>query len=377
MGRAVTLMLFFGLVGCGDTSAPVDVPAQDGGDLDVSRVDAAPAGDAASDYGTAAVDGGVEPDSRIEGDMLPPERAVEGLWAPRAAIESGAIQEIAVVALHGEVYVLGGFDGFGRIVATMSIYNPATDQWRRGPELPTPMHHANAAAVNGQIYILGALKQDFEEDGRGYIYDPETARWRDGPALPAGTARGASGVAVLGEEIVLIGGLGGRRAVSLVSAYHVGEERWRRLPDLPAPARDHMAVGTVDGQIIVAGGRDGRIHRHVPAVHIFDPDQGSWRAGAPMPTSRGGAAAAVCGETLYVMGGEGNAGVGTGVFDQVEAYRLGADRWDVLPPMSTPRHGNGAVAIRDWIYVPGGADVQAFGAVPVHERMGCDPGPAP
>jgi hypothetical protein len=57
------------------------------------------------------------------------------------------------------------------------------------------------------------------------------------------------------------------------------------------------------------------------------------------------------------------------VFDQVEAYDLAADRWRVLDPMVTPRHGMWAAAVDGRIYVPGGATRQAFGAVDTHEIL--------
>jgi N-acetylneuraminic acid mutarotase len=361
-------------VGCGDdgvaTDLTPDASVVDGG-LDAAT-DGAVTDDGAPPIADAA-DGAPTMDATApdDADSGPADPQPEGHWAPAAPVVPGAIQEVAVVAVNDEIYVLGGFDSLGRIVPTVSVYTPSADTWRRAADLPAPMHHANAAALDGKIYVLGSLKQGFEEDGRGYVYDPGTDAWRDGPAMPPGTARGASGVAVLGNEVVLVGGLGGRRAVSLVSAYDVVDETWRQLPDLPQPPRDHMAVGTIDGQVVVAGGRDGRIGRHVPDVNIYDPMADQWRDGAPMPTSRGGAAGTECGGSLYVIGGEGNVATGTGVFNQVEAYRLAQDRWDTLPNMLTPRHGTDAAAIDGWLYVPGGAIVQAFGATETHERMRC------
>ena len=70
---------------------------------------------------------------------------------------------------------------------------------------------------------------------------------------------------------------------------------------------------------------------------------------------------------LYALGGEGNAASQSGVFPQVEAYDARADRWESLAPMPTPRHGIGAAVVGDRIWVPGGATLQGFGAVPTHE----------
>jgi hypothetical protein len=70
-----------------------------------------------------------------------------------------------------------------------------------------------------------------------------------------------------------------------------------------------------------------------------------------------------------VFGGEGNAAAPSGNFPQVELYDPRADRWEALAPMPTPRHGIGAAAFDGRIFVPGGATVQGFGAVNVHEAF--------
>ena len=88
-----------------------------------------------------------------------------------------------------------------------------------------------------------------------------------------------------------------------------------------------------------------------------------------MLTPRAGAAAAIVGGRFLVVGGEGNEEAASGVFPQVEANDPLSDAWSSLPPMPTPRHGMGAAAVGATLYVPGGADVQAFSAVDTHEAF--------
>jgi N-acetylneuraminic acid mutarotase len=72
---------------------------------------------------------------------------------------------------------------------------------------------------------------------------------------------------------------------------------------------------------------------------------------------------------LYVLGGEGNANLPSGVFPQNEVYDPRTDVWETLTPMATPRHGIGAAVLGDRIFVPGGANVQGFGATAAHEAF--------
>ena len=324
----------------------------------------------------AGADAAISADAQIETDMQPSDAGlagdaalVESGWSDAPAVGTGAIQEIAVVALNGSIYVIGGFDAQARVLNRVSRFDPTTDAWTAVADLPARMHHANAAVVDGRIWVLGFLDGlDFGADPRSYIYDPADDAWTPGPNLPDGFGRGASGTVAIGSTIYLVGGFSSRAVYPFVHAYDTVAETWTRLPDLPTE-RDHMAIGVIDDTIVVAGGRAGAIGSHVDRVDIFDPAVGEWTTGAPMPTSRGGGAAAVVGGELFVIGGEGNGGLASGVFAEVEAYDLATDSWRSLDPMPNPRHGMWAASVDGRIYIPGGADEQAFGAVDTHEIL--------
>lgn len=292
-------------------------------------------------------------------------------WRELSPLAAGPRQETAVVGLDGEVWVIGGFDARGRITDRIEIYDPATDSWRTGPSLPLPMHHVNAAAVDGKLYVLGFLIAGFAADGRSFVYDRAVDAWTEVSAMPSARRRGASGVAVDRGRIYVLGGLRGG-AVADASVYDPASDRWSALPDMPRPA-DHLVAGAIDGVLYAAGGRSGGITGHTARVDAFDIAEGAWSEVTSMPTSRGGTAGAVQGGRLYVFGGEGNQSQPSGVFASAEAYDPATDTWEVLPPMRTPRHGTGAAAVRDAIYVPGGATTQAFGAVDANEVLAVTP----
>src|SRR5690349_23633942 len=56
-----------------------------------------------------------------------PTRRSSDLAAPLAA---GPRQETAVVAVAGEIYVIGGFDEQSRVVADVEAFDPALGTWR-------------------------------------------------------------------------------------------------------------------------------------------------------------------------------------------------------------------------------------------------------
>lgn len=303
----------------------------------------------------------VGPDALVE-KLIPKEEAPqEPRWEEHATL-SNKRQETAVVALNGEVIIVGGITGTRETVATVEAYNPSTKKWRTLADLPAKMHHANVAAYKGKLYVLGFLAPSFSADGRCFVYDPQTDKWSTIAEMSRETRRGASAVAVIGDKIYVAGGLRGIRSVTDLTAYDPAKDSWETLAPIPTDL-DHLAGGPINGLFVLAGGRHGGISSHIKKTFTYDPNSNKWEEKAEMPTSRGGTAAAVYKGRLYVFGGEGNKADGTGVFDQVESYELSTNTWRQHPPMKDPRHGTGAATIGDKIYIPGGADVQAFGAV--------------
>ncbi len=283
-------------------------------------------------------------------------------WRALAPLAGGPLQETAVVALAGEVVVVGGYDAEARVVARVEAYAPGTDTWRSLPSLPVERHHLNAAVVDDRLYVLGGLAENaFIAVGETLVYDPVAQTWSTLTSMPAGTERGGAVTAVIGAKIYVAGGYR-QGSVADFSVYDTTTDTWETLPALSA-ARDHLVGGALDGRVFVVGGRSGGIEGVMGEVDLFDPATGTWSVGAPMPTPRAGCAAAALGTRLFVMGGEGNTNAPSGVFAAVEAYDAATDGWEAFPDMPNPRHGTGAAALDGVLYMPGGADRQAFAAV--------------
>lgn len=351
-----------------DPDAPTRRDAQEGADIvlddpadtpDPGDTDGVP-DDARDDAG----DTGGEPDVRDEAPDGP--EPGPGRWEAAAPLAGGARQETAVVAVDGEIYVMGGFNAASAVVPTVEAYNPRTDTWRFRADLPVRLHHANAAVVGGKIWIVGFLTgSGFVPDARIFAYDPAQDTWTAAGRMPEGRDRGASATGVIDGRVFVAGGLRGG-AVRDFSAFDPETGQWERLPPLPRNA-DHIVGGAIDGVFYVAGGRNRSISTHTAQLWAFDPQVGDWEARPPMPTSRAGHAAAVLDAGLYVFGGEGYPDHPSQVHDQAEVWVPAAGAWRTLAPIPTRRHGTGAAALDGRIYLPGGADVIAFHATDAHE----------
>lgn len=289
-------------------------------------------------------------------------------WAPAPPLARGATQETAVVAVGTRLYILGGFDGDAQIVDAVQIFDTETCSYTMGPALPKAVHHINAGVIDGTIYVAGSLEGlAFTAIGDTWSWNPATeTTWTPRASMPAGTQRGAGVTGVIGGKLYIAGGLRGG-AVTDVSSYDPATDQWTPEAALPQ-ARDHACGAAVGGKLYVIGGRQASIGSTTGTVFELAPG-GGWATKTAMPTARGGTACGVVGERIVVVGGEGNPDAATGVFAEAEAYDAAADQWQSLAPMPTPRHGMGAAGIGTKLYVPGGADKQAFAAVATHEIL--------
>ncbi|HEU4473947.1 MAG TPA: kelch repeat-containing protein [Gemmatimonadales bacterium] len=309
---------------------------------------------------------------------------VEARWEHAAPVPEGRT-EVSVATDGSRIYLIGGFGpGAGRRPSApreMFVYDPSTDRWSAGGEIPEGVNHAGFAAVGGRLYIVGGFRgTTFSPTGAVRVYDPATRGWQDG--TPMLTPRGALAVAVLDGRIHAIGGNAASGAglqphehgaperdnsVGTHEAYDPVAGTWIRLAPLPTP-RNHLGAAVIGGRIHVVGGRvPGDME--LPTHEIYDAKTDSWTAGPPMPTGRSGIAVVGHRGQLYVFGGETVRRFSSRTFDDAERFDPGSARWETLSPMPTARHGLGAASSGGAIYVLGGGPRPglAFGAA--NERL--------
>lgn len=298
--------------------------------------------------------------------------ASDKCWKPIAPIAGGTRQEHSVAAIGTDVYVIGGLGSDGLATGRAERYSTVTNKWSTVAPLPLAVHHPNLATVDGKLFLIGSLA-DGSEDGAlwpasaaTFSYDSANDTWM--PLAPMPDPRGSSVLGVHGKRVYIAGGLSrAGKAVSTVSSFDTVTNTWTSLPASPLPeVRDHAGGGIVSDIMYVVGGRTGSqnsVRGTTFALNVSD-SAGQWYDVAKMPTSRGGIAVAIQGTRIFAFGGEGNPAMGTGgVFPDTEVFDTISKTWSREAAMRTPRHGNGAVSVGDWIYVPGGGMQQGGGAM--------------
>ncbi|BAC91110.1 Kelch repeat-containing protein [Gloeobacter violaceus] len=305
----------------------------------------------------------------------------------KAAPPTVARQELYPEVLNRKIYVVGGLlspnTGFS---AHFESYDPLNDAWTVLRPLPEARHHITLSAVKGSLYGVGGFTggfPDWRAQSTVFIYNPSSNTWTRGTDLPVARAEGIS--AVIDHKIYLVGGRVRAAENARLFDDHIDSVRnevfdpatgrWLARADAPTP-RNSAASAVIDGKIYVVGGRqffknaDGTTRQvNVPNLEVYDPKLDRWQTRSPMPQARGGLAATSLGGKLYVFGGEQWVPEQK-VFAESWVYDPKIDVWKALPPLPTPRHGLGASAVGDRIFVfGGGTRTGGNAATAIHEVL--------
>ena len=93
------------------------------------------------------------------------------LGAPRTGL--------AAAALDGYIYVAGGADALGTVLASAARYDPTTDQWEALPPMEHARVHAAAVVLDGRLYVIGGRGADGRVRDDVEVFDPAGGGWRD------------------------------------------------------------------------------------------------------------------------------------------------------------------------------------------------------
>jgi N-acetylneuraminic acid mutarotase len=291
----------------------------------------------------------------------PVDQRAPGHWTQLTPMPT-ARQEVAVAAYGGRVWVIGGFGASAEPVATVEMYDPATNVWEARAPLPEPVHHAAAAVVGDRLFVIGGYtggRVRWTASESVYEFIPARDTWEARASMP--TPRGALAVAVLDGRVHALGG-SGERLSSAHEVYDPATNRWTTANAMPT-ARDHLAAVAFQGRVWALGGRASFVGDQYANVEIYDPATDSWRTGTPLPVGRGGLAAVALADRILVFGGEAP----LRIFNATEMWEVSGQRWIAKEPMPTARHGIGAVVVDGRVFVPAGGTRPGFAATGANE----------
>jgi N-acetylneuraminic acid mutarotase len=242
--------------------------------------------------------------------------AGSGKWVSLRSVP-GAAGRLGVVAVPVKdlVFLLGGYvldaQGGETTVPDVNTYQPSSDRWFRGIDIPIPVSAAVGGAYHDRyIYVIGGWSKDGPTQAV-QVYDVEKGAWLEGTAFPGPAVFGHAG-GVVGDTIIYVDGAlknpAGKPAYVASDECWMGKINrkdptkieWSKLPAHPGTGHYRIAAGESgkDERIYFAGGSagpydttglgfDGKPAEASPMVFAFDLKANKWEVvheKVPVPT---------------------------------------------------------------------------------------------
>ena len=279
-------------------------------------------------------------------------------WTEGPPLHHARAAGAAAVVGH-KIVVVGGRTGDSQqLVKPTEIFNGTS--WHDAAAIPVPGNHLAAASDGTYLYAVGGHKiTETSNTTAAQRFDPATGQWTQLPPMPAPVS--GLGAAVIGGQLITVGGDNTISVFTTVRAYNLATKAWSVLPNLPS-ARTGMGVTAYRNILYAVDGaaQPGHI-ASTSTVQILTPPPaqpppqvqlaGGWRSGHDSRFAVQYAPAAMLGGQVWVVGGLLGPKAATA---KTEFYDPTLDTWSPGPALPIALHHAMMVTYHSTLWVIGG-----------------------
>lgn len=250
-----------------------------------------------------------------------------GMWSTSTPLP-GARSLPVVQAVNNKIYIIGGYSSTNPFTSQAPVleFDPDAGTFTTKASMPLAVFGAGSFVHEGRIWVLGGGTTAFASAiATIQIYDPASNTWTISPTnMPY--AAWATGVAKAGTTVLLVGGtrISGSNLVFgpqvNKGTINGNEITWVQGPDYPDGSIHRFAAGSDGSKMYFAGGfSSASISAGVPSgkSYVFDPSNDTWRPldVKPNPVYFGSNMVFDGTDKLYVVGGQPSSSVGSNFVD--------------------------------------------------------------
>ncbi|HKY26887.1 MAG TPA: kelch repeat-containing protein [Pyrinomonadaceae bacterium] len=266
----------------------------------------------------------------------------------------------ATLLADGGVLVAGGFAGAGGSLASVEIFDPATEMFAPAENLNAPRAgHSATLLSNGKVLIAGGYNGNYLASAE--LYDPAVRRFT--PTSRMVTARSGH-VAVLlpNGKVLLAGGVGtGWTFLADAELYDPATNGFTATGNMLAERESHTATLLANGNVLITGGHKGRRAAMTiySSAEIYDLAAGKFSETGEMTRVRHKHDAVLLadGRVLIVAGADERDG--RPAYTSAEIYNALKGTFTATASLNSPRYklqGTSILLNNGRVLVAGGAD---------------------
>lgn len=210
---------------------------------------------------------------------------------------------LAVASLNDNIYAIGG-QTESDITGVNEYFSTISNQWSVLSSKPTPVSEISSAVIGGKIYIPGGRLPSGEITAILEIYDPRSDEWTQGTDIPI--AISAYGITSHEGKAYLFGGWDGENFQDKVFEYDPQLDRWRELATMGI-SRGYLGVAKAGDRIYVMGGFDGEEIFDINEIFLpanIDTQESLWEKGTPIPVGISSMGLTSIADIIYLFGGK-------------------------------------------------------------------------
>jgi N-acetylneuraminic acid mutarotase len=214
----------------------------------------------------------------------------------------------ASAVIQDQLLIAGGANETGVLSSCIRLARRnGSFRWERLPDLPRPLFGSQGASIGDAFYAVGGAPGMDESGTRAaeetmlILLQSGSPKWRACQAVPP---RVGAAVASCGDRVFVFGGYGVQPDGTLGNfsdAWRFDSLKWKRLRDMPAPARWTTAIALDSTHVGLFGGYgEGFLDK----VFVYDTETDAYTETTPLPLPVANLAGGVADGTVYLAGGE-------------------------------------------------------------------------
>jgi N-acetylneuraminic acid mutarotase len=293
--------------------------------------------------GTVLVAGGIGPEGNAtaEAEIYDP---ATGTWHATGSMNVARNASSATLLPDGKVLVAGGNSIPSGVTATAELYDPTSGTWTLTGSMAVARNDQTATLLpNGTVLVVGGDNESTSW-ASAELYDPVSGTWS--PTGSMSVPRSFLTATLLPNGNVLVAGglpdITTNNAVASAELYDPARGTWSLTGSMHTARFVHTATLLPNGNVLVAGGAPSVLvpftstFQSLASAELYDPTTGTWTETGSMRDARSTQASTPLanGDVLVAGGIDGR---GRTVLRSAEIYDSSSGTWSPTTPMMQSR----------------------------------------